>query len=142
MRTFNYLAAATQPSLYRNGRVLTRRNHDGSDRRTEGVVLERVSVPVLDARQLDAGASCTLERSGFEQRMRPLRDPKLDFLRHQPVVEHYYRECAELVSEVTGAAHVFPFDHNVRSAVGKDRRTRIEGGQAVQPPAQIVHGDY
>jgi hypothetical protein len=136
--SFNYLAASTEPSLYRNGRVFTRRNRDGSDSGRQGLVLESVSVPVLDARQL----ACRLERNGFEQRVRPLRDPKPDFLRHQPVVQQYYPECAELVREVTGAAHVFPFDHNVRSAQGKDRRTRIEGGQEVQPPAQIVHGDY
>lgn len=140
MRSFNYLAASTEPSLYRNGRVLTRRDRDGSDSGTQGLVIERVSVPVFDARHSDS--TCTLQRNGFEQRARPLRDPKLDFLRHEPVVQHYYPECAELVREATGAAHVFPFDHNVRSAVGKGRRTRIEGGQEVQPPAQIVHGDY
>lgn len=139
---FNYLAASTEPSLYRNGRVLTRRNRDGSDSGTQGLVVERVSVPVLDARHREPSATCTLDRNGFEQRRRPLRDPKLDFLRHHPVVQHYYPECAEFVREVTGAARVFAFDHNVRSAIGKDRRTRIEGGQEVQPPAQIVHGDY
>lgn len=140
--SFNYLAASTEPSLYRNGRVLTRRNRDGSDSGAQGLVLERVDVPVFDARQLEPSAACSLERNGFEQRNQPLRDPRLDFLQHQPVVQHYYRECADLVREVTGAAHVFAFDHNVRSAVGKDRQTRIEGGQKVQRPAQIVHGDY
>jgi hypothetical protein len=140
--SFNYLAPSTEPSLYRNGRVLTRRNRDGSDSGTQGVVRERVSVPVIDARQLEPSATCTLPRNGFEQRRHPLQDPKLDFLRHEPVVRHYYPACAELVRDVTGAAHVFAFDHNVRSAVGNDRRARIEGGQEVQPPAQIVHGDY
>jgi hypothetical protein len=142
MGSFNYLAASTEPSLYRNGRVLTRRNRDGSDSGMQGLELERVSVPVIDARQLEPRATCTLERNGFEHRKQPLRDPKLDFLRHPLVVQHYYAECADLVRDVTDAAHVFAFDHNVRSALGKDRRTRIEGGQEVQRPALIVHGDY
>jgi len=142
MARFNYLAASTEPSLYRNGRVLTQRNRHGSDSGTQGLLLESVSVSVLDARELESSAACTLERNGFERHEQPLRDPKLDFLRHQPVVQQYYLECADLVRHVTGAAHVFAFDHNVRSALGKDRRSRIEGGQEVQRPAQIVHGDY
>ena len=136
--SFNYLAASVEPSLYRNGRVLTRRDRDGSDSGGEGVVIERVSVPVQDAREL----SCSLERNGFELKARPLSDPKLDFLQHEPVVRHYYAECAELVREATGAAHVFAFDHNVRSAQGKQSLTRISNGQQVQPPAHVVHGDY
>jgi hypothetical protein len=140
MGSFNYLSASVEPSLYRNGRVLTRRDRDGSDSGSQGLVIERVSVPVHDGRE--RGSACTLERNGFEQRARPLRDPKLDFLRHQSVVLQYYPECADLVREVTGAAHVFAFDHNVRSAQGKKSRTRIDGGQEVQPPAHVVHGDY
>lgn len=136
--SFNYLDSAVEPSLYRNGRVLTRRDRDGSDSGSEGVVLERVSVPVHDARQ----SAYNLERNGFERRVRPLSEPALDFLRHEPVVHNYYPECAALVREITGAAHVFAFDHNVRSAQGKQSRARIAGGQQVQPPAHIVHGDY
>jgi hypothetical protein len=136
--SFNYLAASVEPSLYRNGRVLTRRDRNGSDSGSEGLVMERVSVPVHDAR----GSTCTLDRNGFEQRVRPLRDPKLSFMQHEPVVRRYYPECAELVREATGAAHVFAFDHNVRSAQGNKSRTRIDGGQEVQPPAHVVHGDY
>jgi len=135
--SFNYLAASVQPSLYRNGRVLTRRDRNGSDSGTEGLVMERINVAVHDAR----GAACTLERNGFELRAAPLRDP-VDFLQHEPVVRGYYPQCAELVRQATGARHVFAFDHNVRSAQGNKRRARIDGGQAVQPPAHVVHGDY
>jgi hypothetical protein len=138
--SFNYLAGSVEPSLYRNGRVLTRRDRDGSDSGTDGLVLERVSVSVYDDRE--SAAECTLERNGFERCARQLRDPALDFMQHEPVVRRYYGECAELVREVTGAAHVFAFDHNIRSAQGKKSRTRIEGGQEVQPPAHLVHGDY
>jgi len=68
--------------------------------------------------------------------------PDLDFLDHHPVVRAYYPECAELVREATGAAIVAAFDHNVRSATGKSGQHRIAGGQQVQGPAHLVHGDY
>lgn len=136
--SFNYLASSVEPSLYRNGRVLTRRDRDGSDSGSQGVEIERVSVPVHDARS----SVSTLERNGFELRAHSLPDPALSFLRHEPVVRHYYPQCAALVREATGAAHVFAFDHNVRSAQGKQSRARIDGGQEVQPPAHVVHGDY
>ena len=35
--TFNYLAAPVEPSLYRNGKVFTRRDRDGSDADWVGV---------------------------------------------------------------------------------------------------------
>ena len=38
--SFNYLIASVQNSLYRNGRVFTRRDADGSDANWEGVDLE------------------------------------------------------------------------------------------------------
>jgi hypothetical protein len=138
--SFNYLAASVEPSFYRNGRVLTRRDRDGSDDGSQGVVVERVSASISDARQLEH--ACTLARNGFELRAHTLQHKTLDFLRHQPVVEQYYPACAELVREATGAAHVFAFDHNIRSAKGKTDKTRIDGGQQVHPPAHIVHGDY
>src|SRR5204863_438497 len=60
----------------------------------------------------------------------------------QDVIHKYYRACEQLVQEVTGAARVVAFDHNVRSADGKRRQQRIRGGQAVQGPARMAHGDY
>jgi len=57
-------------------------------------------------------------------------------------VRSYYSDCADAVRDATGATHVFSFDHNVRSAQGKRSRTRIVGGQQVQGPAHVVHGDY
>ncbi|MDD9941162.1 MAG: CmcJ/NvfI family oxidoreductase [Myxococcales bacterium] len=140
--SFNYLDPSVEPSLYRNGRVLVRRDRDGSDDGAEGLLIERRSVPVDDARELAPDAACTLARNGFEFHTRPLLDPDLDFLQHEPVVRQYYNECADLIREVTGATHVTAFDHNVRSAQGKKSQTRISGGQQVQPPAHMVHGDY
>ena len=139
--SFNYLDTTVIPSLYRNGKVLTRRDADGSDVGMEGVSLEETEMIVHNGRCLNGGERRTVEANGFELLSRPLTDPGLDFFDHQQVVNQYYGQCAELVSEITGA-HAFAFDHNVRSASGKQSQRRIEGGQQVQGPAHVVHGDY
>src|SRR5262249_41088547 len=139
---FNYMADPAESSLYRNGKVLTRRNRDGSDAAWEGVNLQERRMPVVDARALAARPTCTLAANGFEMQRRPLVRPNLDFLDHEQVVRHYYPECAEIVREASGASFAAAFDHNVRSAAGKRSGQRIEGGQQVQGPARVVHGDY
>ena len=61
----------------------------------------------------------------------------------EPVDYAYVAIGAERVPDLlAGARHVAAFDHNVRSASGKESGRRIEGGQHVQPPAHLVHGDY
>jgi hypothetical protein len=83
----------------------------------------------------------TCELNGFELLDAPLEQPSLDFLDHRQVVGGYYRECEQLVAASTGAK-AFAFDHNIRSAQGKKSTRRIAGGQTVQGPAKMVHGDY
>ena len=87
---FNYMAQSAESSLYRNGKVLTRRNRDGTDALWEGVNLEERRMPVADARSLAARPSCTLAANGFEMQRRPLARQDLDFLDHEQVVRHYY----------------------------------------------------
>lgn len=139
---FHYLDDAVHHSLYRNGRVLTRRDRDGSDAGREGVLLREQEVEVHDARLLSGAARRTVERNGFELLACPLADPEIDFFQHDPVARVYYDECARIVQAATGAAHVAAFDHNIRSASGKQSQRRITGGQQVQGPAHVVHGDY
>ncbi len=81
----------------------------------------------------------TLERNGFELRAAPVAD--YDFLDHQEVIAGYYRDCEQLVADATGA-RVWAFDHNIRSAGGQAEKRQVKGGQDVQGPAHIVHGDY
>lgn len=138
---FNYLDQAAEPSLYRNGKVLAQRDEDGSDGGMVGVDLEPHTLDVHDARTLDDAARMTCEANGFELLDAPLDDDTLDFLDHEQVVRNYYRECERLVAGHTGA-RAFAFDHNIRSALGKQSKRRIAGGQQVQGPAKIVHGDY
>jgi len=140
--SFNYMSASVQHSLHRNGQVLTRRDQDGSDTGWERIELEARGMPVHDARRLEAASRRTLACNGFELCARPLADPALDFFNHDQVIRTYYPQCAEIVADVSGASFVAAFDHNVRSAAGKQSKRRIEGGQQVQGPAHVVHGDY
>jgi hypothetical protein len=136
------LAPAAKHSLFRNGKVLTRRDRDGSDDGRLGVDLEPREVPIQDARRLDASAQCTLTRNGFELRDDPLAAKVVDFFNHGQVLRDYYPRCAEQVRQASGADLVVAFDHNVRSAAGKQSKQRLKGGQQVQGPARVVHGDY
>ena len=134
--SFNYISEATPSSLYRNGRVLIERDADGNTRSSRGIDLEARELAVEDARS----GGMSLEINGFEMLAEPA--PRgIDFLNHQSVLKTCYGHSAELVSNVTGA-RAFAFDHNVRSASGKQQASRISGGQAVQEPAHLVHGDY
>ena len=139
---FRYMQDTAESSLYRNGRVLTRRDRDGSDSGFEGVDLEPREMAIVDARRLAPADRPTLAVNGFELLDRPMAQPGLDFLDHGAVVRSYYPECAAIVGAATGAATVVAFDHNVRSASGKSGQRRIAGGQQVQGPAHLVHGDY
>lgn len=138
---FTYLQPSVESSLYRNGKVLTRRDKDGSDSGWEGVDREQQEVPVYNARRLEGADRRTILSNGFELLARPLPDEEIDFFDHEQVIRKYYGQCADIVQEFTGA-RAFAFDHNVRSASGKQSKRRIEGGQQVQGPAHMVHGDY
>ena len=140
--SFQYMTESAKPSLYRNGEVFARRDRDGSDSNWESIELETRHMPVHDARRLEASARRTLAQNGFEVLERPLATPDLDFLNHDQVVYSYYPHCAEIIREASGARMVAAFDHNIRSAAGKESQRRIEGGQQVQGPASVVHGDY
>lgn len=137
-----YLAPSVASSLYRNGRVYTRRDRDGSDDAYHGAVTEEREVVIDDARRLDQSRRRTIEVHGFELLDSPLQRPDISFFDHRQVVREYYPECAAIVQRATNAARVHAFDHNVRWAAGRDSRQRIAGGQQVQGPIHVVHGDY
>ncbi len=138
----SYMVESAESSLYRNGKVFTRRDRDGNDAGSEGIDTEEVTIAIGDARSLKREYRRTIEIHGFELLDRPLERPNLDFYDHQQVVRDYYPECAAILREATGAAHVFAFDHNIRSTAGMESKRRIAGGQQVQGPLHLVHGDY
>ena len=141
MGVFNYLDETVTPSLFRNGGVRTHRDSDGNDYDTVGLKLEEKRLLVTDARGFAEREQPSCAHNGFELLQVPLDDNGIDFFDHDTVVRHYYRECEQLVAAST-RARAYAFDHNIRSAAGKQARTRITGGQQVQDPLHMVHGDY
>ncbi len=137
-----YLAPSVASSLYRNGKVFTRRDRDGSDDAFHGVVKQEQVVEIGNARRLDQTARRNIDTHGFELLNKPLPHLELEFFDHHQVVKQYYPECAEIVKQITHANRVFAFEHNIRWAAGKDSHKRIAGGQQVQRPIYGVHGDY
>lgn len=133
-----YLAESVESSLYGNGGLFLRRDNDGNDSPWQGVELEKRLVPVHDARN----HAHTLDVNGFELVACPVESPDFDWLDHDLVVRRYYPHCADIVREGTGARLVRAFDHNIRSVSGNRSRRRPDGGQQVQQPIHIVHGDY
>jgi hypothetical protein len=93
-------------------------------RNTKG---DRRTMAIGDARTLEPKAS--LDREGFALVRFANAGPDLD-----AVKSVYYRDVEALVREVTGAARVVAFDHNLRSA-----GDRAEG---VQAPVRFAHNDY
>tara|TARA_A100001037_G_scaffold297397_1_gene319362 strand:- start:357 stop:1337 length:981 start_codon:yes stop_codon:yes gene_type:complete len=139
---FNFLDDEIQSSLYRNGKLITRRDSDGSDAGIEGVVLRKVEKKISNARLLEhSELRRTCEQNGFELMPSPLSPADIDFFDNRQVTREYYPDCARLVSEITGT-QAWAFDHNIRSASGKTKKTKIKNGQQVQGPAHVVHGDY
>ncbi|KAI0557301.1 hypothetical protein FGB62_320g017 [Gracilaria domingensis] len=135
------MAPSVVSSLRRNGAVLVRRDSDGNDGIMQGVVYDRRKVTIRNARTVSADSKPSLERNGFQLiHKSPTQD--FNFLDNNEVVQHYYKECVRVVQKETGARYVAAFDHNVRSAGGKADEKRITGGQPVQDPVHIVHGDY
>lgn len=139
---FDYLSASVTHSLYRNGAVLTRRDLGGNDDIWQGVVLEKRRIPVTNARQVPLSQRPRLAANGFELFDQPLTNKGIDFLDHDQVVRDYYPQCAQFIKEQSKANFVAAFDHNVRSVSGHQDKRHALGGQQVQPPLHMVHGDY
>lgn len=138
-----YLAPSVASSLHRNGRVFTRRDRDGNDDGYHGATMEERETVIRDARKLEPSRQPSLDAHGFELLHRPLDRRNFDFFDHARVVGDYYSECAAIVEQATHAARVLAFDHNVRRAAAQQGgKQRIAGGQQVQQPIHVVHGDY
>ena len=99
-------------------------------RNTKG---DRRPVRVHDARALAPAPA--LDREGFM--VATLRTAASDLYDPAAVREIYYREVERLVREITGAARVLAFDHNVRCAA-----RAVPGERGIQPPVRFAHNDY
>lgn len=123
-------------SLVATGKVKTIRDENGSDHGYFGTDFVRRDVPVKNGR----GLGHNLEDHGFVLAEDPIQHP--DYYDKDAVVKEYYPMCCDLVKRMTGATKVVAFDHNVRSKAMSESKTVLKGGQAVQGPAFVVHGDY
>eukprot|EP00466_Bigelowiella_natans_P004574 jgi/Bigna1/79970/fgenesh1_pg.66_\ len=132
-----------QSSLLRNGIVGTGRDSKGSDRGLFGTDWAPTKVRVENARAMETTPS--LDREGFTllpQDVEAELGKDFNFYNDNDIIQRYYPSIAEKVKKATGATHVYAFDHNVRCASGKKSGKKLEGGNAVQGPAHIVHTDY
>ena len=139
---FNYMSENSRNSLFRNGKVLTKRDINGSDAGSVGINLEKKKMQVMNARNLIGSKEISLDKNGFEMIHCNIHHLNLDFFNNKEVLDKYYIHCADFIKDRTGAKNVYAFDHNIRSASGKKTKKMIKGGQQVQGPAHIVHGDY
>ena len=106
MGQLNYLDSSVPSSLYRNGKMLLRRNADGSDSELEGVVFDARQVTVRNARLLEGDQRRTVEKNGFELFFRPLAHADLDFLDHQDVIQCAVQGAAARQRQPASAVHV------------------------------------
>ena len=135
----NFMAQGAESSLYRNGKVFIRRDAAGDDAKLSGLDVEECRMSIRDARE--SRVPPDLDLNGFELLSDSSVSSNLDFMDNAAVIKDYYPLCEALLAERTGG-NVFAFDHNVRSATGKAGGVEIGGGQNVQGPAHMVHGDY
>ncbi len=139
---FNYMSEDSQSSLFRNGKVLTKRDLNGSDAGSEGINIDKKEMKILNARDSLARKNISIDSKGFEIINSNIQNLGIDFFDNNEVLNKYYNHCADFIKDRTGATSVYAFDHNIRSASGKKSKTMIKDGQQVQGPAHIVHGDY
>ncbi len=133
------MSVDSESSLYRNGKVYTRRDLGGSDSGLVGVNFKEYEIDVYDARKT---SPASVEKQGFELISHNIENSKIDFFNNNSVINSYYPMCAKTVKDAVGARNVYAFDHNIRSAAGKKSKKMITDGQQVQGPAHAVHGDY
>jgi len=119
--------------------VTSRRDLEGSDDALDGADWDQRHVLIKDGRQ--APTPPTLHSAGFEL-VADAKEQHCDYYDEQTVISTYYQQCEELMKRVTGASLVKAFDHNVRCESGRAAAAKMRGGNAVQGPAPIVHGDY
>lgn len=104
---------------------------EGTTRRQDQY--DQYVVTIADGRPL--GPTLSLDREGVAFTRHDTR--MTDFYDAAAVEKIYYPEMVALVKQVTGAARVVVFDHNVRSG---DEQQRAD--KKVREPVRVVHNDY
>ena len=105
--------------------------------------LNQCEVEISDAR---SDSSLKIETVGFQ--LFEQASKVADFYDTALVVDTYYPECKALAKEITGAHHVFTYDHLIRepgrqiSGGGKDGSVNITTAEAGGGYVGAVHMDY
>eukprot|EP00929_Paragymnodinium_shiwhaense_P008646 TRINITY_DN112604_c0_g1_i1.p1 TRINITY_DN112604_c0_g1~~TRINITY_DN112604_c0_g1_i1.p1 ORF type:complete len:419 (+),score=62.39 TRINITY_DN112604_c0_g1_i1:68-1324(+) len=155
--SMRYLHADVKPSLIRTGTLGTKRGLDGCDEPHFGMKNALMQLPVYDARH-------GLEQSKADEKRRRLEPPslakegfelhsffegdgladkpKVNYMNHDDIVRTYYPQIISFVKRVTGAALVFPFDHNIRRTQTVAKDSLENSTVKVQEPIDLVHTDY
>ena len=76
---FNYMSESSLNSLFRNGKVLTKRDINGSDAGSLGINLEKKNMPVMNARNLIGNKEISIDKNGFEMIPCNIHHLNLDF---------------------------------------------------------------
>ena len=136
---FNYQKPTIERTLVRNGKLYTHRDLRGSDDKIYGAQWSNEEVVVRNARLEEP---FHLDVQGFEFHKCSTSMAYADFFQEENILQRYHAEIVDLIKKSTGAKHVIPFDHNIRSATGKSSEKEIKGGAKVQSPGGLVHNDY
>ncbi len=89
----------------------------------------------MDSKEINITGQPTLDTQGFELHTRPTA--VRNFYDEDEVLDVYYPEVRELLTEVTGASKVHIFDHTIRvEDAGKGE------AQLLRAPVRRVHNDY
>lgn len=123
-------------SCIATGKVKTHRDGSGTDGAYIGCDFVRRDVPVTNGR----GMNFTLDENAFAFVTDPI--DHIEYFNEEEILHKYYPKCCDLVKRMTGASKVVAFDHNLRSKRLSDASKTINGGNAVQGPAFVVHNDY
>ena len=83
---FNYMSVNSSNSLFRNGKVLTRRDINGSDAGSIGIELEKHKMDVINARNLLSSGKISLNNQGFDVLQSKLPEQDFDFFNNNEVL--------------------------------------------------------
>ncbi|CAE8659593.1 unnamed protein product, partial [Polarella glacialis] len=149
---FTYQGDEVPRGLLASGKVGTKRDASGADGEfwssgAEGVGIQsercyfgcdfvRRDCAVTNGR----GKGFNLDDNGFQLVDHNIEH--IDYVNNEKTVSDYYPMCCELVKRMTGAETVYAFDHNVRSKAKAEAKKKVDGGNAIQGPAFVVHNDY
>ncbi|CAE8657155.1 unnamed protein product [Polarella glacialis] len=133
---FTYQGDEVPRGLLASGKVGTKRDASGADGDYFGCDFVRRDCAVTNGR----GKGFNLDDNGFQLVDHNIEH--IDYFNNEKTVSDYYPMCCELVKRMTGAETVYAFDHNVRSKAKAEAEKKVDGGNAIQGPAFVVHNDY